>query len=110
MKTDSSKVTGSTAKAGETWNTEDGRTMVAIETAQGLMPMEMIHEIPTGDVRPHPANRDEFDEQKTSDMEDSLRANGQLTPALLRPLSEGKYQLIAGSAGGVDVWRWVSRR
>lgn len=70
--------------------------MVAIETTQGLMAMEMIHEIPTGDINPHPANRDEFDEQKTSDMEDSLRANGQLTPALLRPLSEGEYQLIAG--------------
>jgi len=70
--------------------------MVAIETAQGLMPMEMIREIPTGEIEPHPANRDEFDEQKTSDMEDSLRANGQLTPALLRPISGGRYQLIAG--------------
>jgi len=70
--------------------------MVAIETERGLMPMEMIHEIPIGEIEPHPANRDEFDEQKTSDMEDSLRANGQLTPALLRPISGGRYQLIAG--------------
>lgn len=70
--------------------------MVAILTSRGMEPMEMIHEIPTDEIEPHPANRDEFDEQKTSDMEDSLRANGQLTPAMLRPLPNGKKQLIAG--------------
>ena len=58
--------------------------------------MEMIHEIPTENIDPHPTNRDEFDQQKTSDMEDSLRQNGQLTPAMVRPMPNGRLQLIAG--------------
>lgn len=83
-------------KAGDTWQTSDGRTMVVIQTERGLMQMEMIHEIPTSEIDPHPANRDEFDEQKASDMEDSLRANGQLMPAIVRKKPDGRLELIAG--------------
>lgn len=92
----SNGITGSAAQAGDTWNTEDGRMMVAIQTGGGLVAMEMIHEIPTGDIDPHPANRDEFDPEKASDMEDSLRKNKQITPAIVRPMPDGRFQLIAG--------------
>lgn len=56
----------------------------------------MVQEIATELIDPSPINRDEFDADKASDMEDSLRENGQIMPGIVRPKEGGRYELMAG--------------
>jgi ParB family chromosome partitioning protein len=53
--------------------------------------------IPVDRVEPNPDQpRLEFDEQSLDELAASIREHGVLQPILVRPLSAGRYQLIAG--------------
>jgi len=54
-------------------------------------------EIPVGDIERNPyQTRVNFDEGLISELADSITANGVIQPILVRPLPNGRYQLIAG--------------
>ena len=96
MTTTTTTVTGSMKQAGDTCITPDGRHMLAVKMPDGLMEVELVQEIDTGLIDPSPINRDDFDPDKASDMEDSLRENGQIMPGIVRPKAGGRYELVAG--------------
>jgi len=55
-------------------------------------------EIPLSKIEPHPANpRDTINQIDTERLATSMSREGQLQRAVVRPLDDGKYQLIAGS-------------
>ena len=57
------------------------------------------------EIEPNKAQpRKEFDEATLADLADSIREHGVLQPLLVRPLSSGDYQLIAGER------RWRAAR
>jgi ParB family chromosome partitioning protein len=53
--------------------------------------------VPTGSIEPNPNQpRVHFDEDSLSDLAKSIKEIGILQPLLVREMSPGKYQLIAG--------------
>ncbi len=63
-------------------------------------------EIPVGDLSPNPNQpRVHFDEESLSDLSASIREIGVLQPLLVRQLTDGSYQLIAGERR----WRAAQR-
>lgn len=66
----------------------------------------LLRDVPVGSIEPNPNQpRVHFDESALSELTDSVRAIGVLQPVLLRPLADGKYQLIAGERR----WRAATR-
>ena len=66
----------------------------------------LLRDVPVGSIEPNPHQpRVHFDESALSELTDSVRAIGVLQPVLLRPLPDGKYQLIAGERR----WRAATR-
>ena len=66
----------------------------------------LLRDVPVGSIEPNPHQpRVHFDESALSELTDSVRAIGVLQPVLLRPLADGKYQLIAGERR----WRAATR-
>ncbi len=61
------------------------------------VPLEQIERSPF-------QTRTHFDEQQLADLAASIAATGVVQPVLLRPLPEGRYQLIAGER------RWLASR
>lgn len=62
-------------------------------------------EIPVGDIEPNPHQpRVHFDEEALAELADSIREVGVLQPILVRPLADGRFQLIAGER------RWRASR
>jgi ParB family chromosome partitioning protein len=67
--------------------------------------------IPVGSIEPNPNQpRQHFDEEALAELAASIRDVGVLQPLLVRPLGEGRYQLVAGEPrwraarrAGVDV-------
>lgn len=64
----------------------------------------------------NPLNRKHFDAARDREMADSLLANGQLEPAIVRPAGDGRYELIAGERrmrgcklAGLQVLRCIVR-
>lgn len=56
-----------------------------------------VNKIPVERIIPNPQQpRKEFDEQALADLSASIRAQGVLQPILVRPLSGGRYELVAG--------------
>jgi len=56
-----------------------------------------LRELPIDAVLPNPAQpRRHFDEEALQELASSIGAGGVLQPVLVRPLSEGTYQLVAG--------------
>jgi ParB family transcriptional regulator, chromosome partitioning protein len=54
-------------------------------------------EIPLGDIERNPyQTRLNFDEKSLAELADSIAANGVIQPIVVRPLRDGKFQLIAG--------------
>ena len=54
-------------------------------------------EVPTGDIDPNPyQTRMQVDEQKLDELARSIVANGVVQPIIVRPLPNGRFQLIAG--------------
>ncbi len=59
-------------------------------------PSEVSH-LPIGSLQPNPHQpRKEFQADKLQDLADSIKAQGVLQPVLVRPLPEGRYELVAG--------------
>lgn len=66
----------------------------------------VLRDVPVGSISPNPNQpRVHFDESALSELTDSVRAIGVLQPVLLRPLADGKFQLIAGERR----WRAATR-
>jgi len=60
-------------------------------------------EIPLGDIDRNPfQTRSHFDEQALEELAGSITANGVVQPILVRPLPNGRFQLIAGER------RWLA--
>ncbi len=58
---------------------------------------ESLQRIPLEHIAPNPSQpRTSFDEQELVALADSLREHGVLQPILVRPLSGGRYELVAG--------------
>lgn len=56
-----------------------------------------VRQLPIGSVRPNPHQpRIEFSEQGLEDLAASIKTQGVLQPILVRPLTAGQYELVAG--------------
>src|SRR3954452_1941107 len=56
-----------------------------------------LREIPTDLIRPNPSQpRREFDDEALLALAESVKARGILQPVVVRPLSGGNYELVAG--------------
>lgn len=57
----------------------------------------LVHEIPVAAISANPRQpRDQFEEVALADLARSIATHGVLQPILVRALSEGRYELIAG--------------
>lgn len=80
-----------------------GRTAPDI-TAE--LPASALRDVPTSAIEPNPNQpRVHFDEDSLSDLAKSIKEIGVLQPLLVREVSPGKYQLIAGERR----WRAAQR-
>jgi len=53
--------------------------------------------LPVASIEPHPDQpRRHFDEEALTELAASIAARGVIQPVIVRPLSEGRYQLVAG--------------
>lgn len=56
-----------------------------------------VQTLPLDDVRPNPEQpRQLFSETALAELAESIRAQGVLQPILVRPASDGKYEIVAG--------------
>lgn len=70
------------------------------------LPASALRDVPTASIEPNPNQpRVHFDEESLSDLAKSIKEIGVLQPLLVRELSPGKYQLIAGERR----WRAAQR-
>ena len=54
-------------------------------------------ELPLESVIPDPTQpRKKFDEEKLKELAESIKQHGLLEPILVKPIEDGKYQIIAG--------------
>lgn len=61
------------------------------------LPASALRDVPTGSIEPNPNQpRVHFDEDSLKDLANSIKEIGILQPLLVREMSPGKYQLIAG--------------
>lgn len=82
-----------------------GRGLAAILSVAPRDELEELRQIPIDLIAPSPHQpRHAFDEQTLLALADSIRARGVLQPVLVRPLSDGRYELIAGER------RWRAAR
>ncbi|MEG2144048.1 MAG: ParB/RepB/Spo0J family partition protein [Oscillospiraceae bacterium] len=64
-----------------------------------------VRTLPINDIEPNAAQpRREFDEVAIAELADSISKHGVLSPLLVRPLSNGRYQIVAGER------RWRASR
>jgi ParB family chromosome partitioning protein len=72
-----------------------GRGLAAILPRPG--DEDGLREIPVELIDPNPRQpRHSFDETKLSELAESIRTRGVLQPIVVRPLSGGRYELVAG--------------
>lgn len=70
------------------------------------LPASALRDVPTGSITPNPNQpRVHFDEDSLNDLANSIREIGVLQPLLVREVSAGKYELIAGERR----WRAAQR-
>jgi ParB family chromosome partitioning protein len=70
------------------------------------LPASALRDVPTGSIEPNPHQpRVHFEEDSLSDLAKSIKEIGVLQPLLVREVSPGKYQLIAGERR----WRAAQR-
>jgi ParB family chromosome partitioning protein len=73
-----------------------GRGLAAI-LPRGAKDAEGLRDVPVELVQPNPRQpRRSFDEDKLTELAESIRARGVLQPIVVRPLPGGPYELIAG--------------
>lgn len=74
-----------------------GRGLAAILPAQEPGGEPELREVPVAMVLPNPNQpRRRFDPESISALADSLREAGVIQPLIVRPLGDGRYELIAG--------------
>ena len=82
-----------------------GRGLAAILSVANEDTSEELREVPIDLISPSPSQpRRTFDEDALRSLADSIRARGVLQPVLVRPVSGGRYELIAGER------RWRAAR
>ena len=65
--------------------------------AEGQSTGQVLLEVPTGQITTNPNQpRKAFDEETLASLTASVRELGVLQPLLVRPVDEGRYQLVAG--------------
>jgi ParB family transcriptional regulator, chromosome partitioning protein len=70
------------------------------------LPASALRDVPTGSIQPNPNQpRVHFDEESLKDLANSIKEIGILQPLLVREISSGSYQLIAGERR----WRAAQR-
>jgi ParB family transcriptional regulator, chromosome partitioning protein len=73
---------------------------------QSALPDSALREVPVGSIEPNPHQpRVHFDEDSLKDLASSIKEIGVLQPLLVREISPGSYQLIAGERR----WRAAQR-
>jgi ParB family chromosome partitioning protein len=73
-----------------------GRGLAAILSSSGRDDAG-LREIPTGLISPNPNQpRRDFDDDALLALAESVKARGILQPVVVRPLADGRYELIAG--------------
>lgn len=79
----------------------------ADSTALPIAPSgDLIQHIPVAQVTPNPRQpRTEFDDASLEELAQSIRGKGVLQPILVRPVAEGRFELVAGERR----WRAVQR-
>jgi ParB family transcriptional regulator, chromosome partitioning protein len=78
-------------------NTGMGRGLAAILAAAPQDETEELRQLPVELIAPNPNQpRRQFDEEALLALADSIRARGVIQPVLVRPLSGGRYELVAG--------------
>ncbi len=71
-------------------------TDVPVSDPPSVKGMEIIN-VPIERIKPDPNQpRLQFDEESLKELADSIERHGVLQPILVRPLDDGRYQLIAG--------------
>jgi ParB family chromosome partitioning protein len=74
-----------------------GRGLAAILAAAPREDPEELRQLPVDLIGPNPNQpRRTFDEQALLGLADSIRTRGVIQPVLVRPLTGGRYELIAG--------------
>jgi ParB family transcriptional regulator, chromosome partitioning protein len=82
-----------------------GRGLAAILTVSPKEEGEELRQLPVDLINPNPNQpRSAFDEESLVALAESIRARGVLQPVLVRPLTGGRYELIAGER------RWRAAR
>ena len=82
-----------------------GRGLAAILPGSGEATEPELRHIPVALVRPNPAQpRTRIDEDAIAALADSIATAGVLQPLIVRPLRDGRYELIAGER------RWRAAR
>ena len=67
------------------------------ETAHDATVSDGLALLPISDIAPHPDQpRRQFDEDALAELAASIAARGVIQPVIVRPQTEGKYQLVAG--------------
>ena len=70
-----------------------------------MSPPQQLQDLPVDLIEPNLEQpRQYFDEAKLQELAASVRERGILQPVLVRPLQDGKYQLVAGER------RWCAAR
>jgi ParB family transcriptional regulator, chromosome partitioning protein len=74
-----------------------GRGLAALLPQQGEEQDSALRELSVELIAPNPRQpRGEFDEQGLAELAESIRTRGLLQPLVVRPLSSGHYELVAG--------------
>ena len=82
-----------------------GRGLAAILPAPDAVAEPELRQIPTALIRPNPTQpRTRFDADAIAALADSITAAGVVQPLIVRPLRDGRYELIAGER------RWRAAR
>jgi ParB family chromosome partitioning protein len=81
-----------------------GRGLAAILPEQGTAEPELRH-VPVGMIRPNPDQpRRHIDADSIAPLADSIAESGMIQPLIVRPLGDGRYELVAGER------RWRAAR
>jgi ParB family transcriptional regulator, chromosome partitioning protein len=74
-----------------------GRGLAAILPAPQESSEAELREVPTGLIRPNPSQpRTRFDPESIAALAESIAAVGVVQPLIVRPLGDGRYELVAG--------------
>lgn len=74
-----------------------GGVPVAVESVRGVVVENGLAMLPVASIEPHPDQpRRHFDEEALEELAASIASKGVIQPVIVRPLSPGRYQLVAG--------------